>query len=172
MLLRPAWSGHVVRKGAALVIRFRKARWRDSSGGIRGPDARDEVVIEDRVISGAHAILVRLIAYYIEASRVGAREVHDIFIDVPCPLPLLSSIERECLRLDRTGAVALRPRDKEPVERHGDVARDMRELRRYRFLVGASGRNYAQECSGDHRGSSKSRPQVLRVTHTGSLSVL
>src|SRR5215212_44419 len=102
-------------------------------------------MIDRGVVDGPLAILIGLIANYIESPWIRTREGHNGCIRIPRPLPLLSSVERERLSLDRTGAVALRPGYEELVERDVNVPRDPQKLRPNGLLIGAGRRNHAEE---------------------------
>ena len=112
-----------------MVIWLRKASGRDPCRWIRAPHRRNEVMIDTRVVVGRDAPLVRLIAVDIEPARVSTREGQNGLIRPQVGvLPVLSNVECEDLRLDRTGTVALRPRDKEPVKWDVISPRDTQEL--------------------------------------------
>src|SRR5215208_4966896 len=109
-------AGLVFRRATA-VIWLGEAGGREPCCWIYAAHCRNEAVINIRVLGGRDAPLVGLIADDIQPAGISAGEGLNALIRPQIGvLPVLSSVECERLRLDRTGTVAPRPREEELVK--------------------------------------------------------
>lgn len=159
VLFRPAGSGHVVGKRAAFVIRLRESGGRHARCRISIANSDDKIVIHNCVIDWPGAYLIGFIANYIKATGIGPGERANVVVYVPCPLSFLPCVECEILRFDRTGAVALRPRDEVLVVRNSQITGDRPKLGPCRLLIGAPGHENTKKDCWNHRGPDHIRPQ-------------